>query len=63
MPDFTRGDWNKTRGYRHAFATEQQESESLAKAEAFTEALKAKGVKSAGKKGKSAGKKVKNGKR
>lgn len=42
MPDFTRGDWNKTKGYRHAFATEEQEQASLAKAEAFTAALKAK---------------------
>lgn len=43
MPDFTRGDWNQTKGYRHAFATPEQEAVSLAKAEAFTASLKAKG--------------------
>lgn len=41
IPDFTRGDWNKTDGYSHAYASEEQERESLAKAEAFTAALKA----------------------
>lgn len=44
MPDFTRGEWNRTKGYRHAFATPEQESESLAKAKAFTESLKARGA-------------------
>lgn len=44
MPDFTRGDWNRTKGYRHAFATPEQERESLAKAKAFTESLKTKGA-------------------
>lgn len=46
IPDFTRGDWNKTKGYRHAFATAEQEAESLRKAQAFTDKLKAKGEKS-----------------
>lgn len=50
MPDFTRGDWNKIKGYRHAYATEEQERTSLAKAEAFTAALKAKAAKKNGKK-------------
>lgn len=60
MPDFTRGDWNKVKGYRHAFATEEQERESLAKAEAFTAKLKAKGAKeNAKKKGKKKSKKSK----
>lgn len=45
IPDFTRGDWNKIKGYRHAFATPAQEQESLAKAEAFTADLKAKALK------------------
>ena len=40
IPDFTRGDWNKTKGYRHAFATPEQEAKSAAKAKAFTEKLK-----------------------
>lgn len=40
IPDFTRGDWNKTKGYRHAFATPEQEVKSAAKAKAFTEKLK-----------------------
>ncbi len=44
MPDFTRGDWQRTKGYRHAFATPEQESESLAKAQAFTARLKEKGA-------------------
>lgn len=53
VPDFTRGDWNKTNGYRHAFATPEQEKATLAKAEAFTAALKAKtNKKKTGKKGK-----------
>lgn len=45
IPDFTRGDWNKIKGYRHAFATPAQEEEALAKAEAFTADLKAKALK------------------
>lgn len=50
MPDFTRGDWNRTKGYRHAFAGKEQERESLAKAEAFTAALKARAAESGAKK-------------
>lgn len=41
FPDFTRGDWNKTKGYKHAFATPEAEAESMQKAKAFTESLKA----------------------
>ena len=57
MPDFTRGDWNRTKGYRHAFATEEQEKESSAKAEAFTAALKSKATLKKGKGNKSGKKK------
>ncbi len=42
MPDFTRGDWRKIKGYRHAFATPEQEAISLKKANEFTERLKKK---------------------
>lgn len=56
MPDFTRGDWNRVKGYRHAFATADRERETLAKAKAFTAALKAR---TAGKNGKKTGKKKK----
>ena len=53
IPDFTRGDWNKTKGYRHAFASPEQEEASMKKAIAFTESLKAKALKNKGKKSKS----------
>lgn len=59
IPDFTRGDWNKTKGYRHAFASEEQERESMAKAEAFTATLKAKGAKENAKKTKKSSKRRK----
>ena len=44
FPDFTRGDWNKVKGYRHAYASEAEEKETEAKAEAFTAQLKEKGA-------------------
>lgn len=47
IPDFTRGDWNKSDGYRHAFASQEQEQMSAARAEAFTTALKERGKKHA----------------
>lgn len=40
FPDFTRGEWNKVKGYRHAYATPEAEAESMAKAKAFTQELK-----------------------
>ena len=40
FPDFTRGDWNKVKGYRHAFATPEDEAEAARKAEAYTQKLK-----------------------
>lgn len=53
IPDFTRGDWNKTKGYRHAFASHEQEEASMKKAVAFTERLKAKALKNQKSKSKS----------
>lgn len=45
FPDFTRGYWNVQKGYRHAFATETEEAESMKAAEEATAALKAKAPK------------------
>ena len=45
VPDFTRGEWNKTQGYRHAVASPETEAATRAAAQAFTEQLKAKGAK------------------
>jgi len=40
FPDFTRGGWNKTQGYRHAYATAEQESAQEAAAAKSTQAQK-----------------------
>ena len=40
FPDFTRGLWNKEKGYRHAYATPEQEAATEATANAFTKAYK-----------------------
>ena len=40
FPDFTRGLWNKEKGYRHAYATPGQEAASEAAANAYTKAYK-----------------------
>ena len=45
VPDFTRGEWSKVHGYRHAMATPDVEAVTRAAAKAFTEQLKAKGAK------------------
>ena len=45
IPDFTRGEWNKIQGYRHAFATPADEEQSMAEAKAFTAKLKKRGAK------------------
>lgn len=45
FPDFTRGEWNRVKGYRHAFATPEQEAATEKKAREFTAALKEKGKK------------------
>lgn len=45
VPDFTRGDWDKTSGYHHAWASPADEAEAQQKAEAFTKELKERGAK------------------
>jgi glycosyl hydrolase family 109 protein 4 len=44
FPDFTRGEWNKIHGYKHAFATPEDEEATSEKAKNFTEKLKKKGA-------------------
>ena len=44
FPDFTRGEWNKMQGYKHAFATPEDEEATSEKAKNFTEKLKEKGA-------------------
>ena len=41
FPDFTRGEWNKVKGYRHAYASEADEAAQEAAAKASTDAQKA----------------------
>lgn len=45
IPDFTRGDWNKIKGYKHAYASPEDEQRALEKAYVFTEKLKLEGAK------------------
>ena len=45
IPDFTRGEWNKVQGYKHAYATPEAEKEAADKAAAFTAKLKEQGKK------------------
>lgn len=40
FPDFTRGLWNKEKGYHHAYATPKQEAATEATANAYTKAYK-----------------------
>lgn len=40
FPDFTRGLWNKFKGYKHAYATSEQEAQTEAAANKFTKAYK-----------------------
>ena len=40
FPDFTRGLWNKEKGYRHAYVTPEQEAATEATANAYTKAYK-----------------------
>ena len=40
FPDFTRGDWNKVKGYAHAYASPEEEAATEAAAKASTEAQK-----------------------
>ena len=44
VPDFTRGQWNVVKGYRHAYASPEAEKESMEKAKAFTAKLKEQGA-------------------
>ena len=39
FPDFTRGEWNKIQGYKHAYATQEEEANSMEKAKTFTKKL------------------------
>ena len=45
FPDFTRGEWNKVQGYKHAYASPEDEAATMEKAKAFTEKLKEQGAK------------------
>ena len=45
VPDFTRGQWNKIKGYHHAYANAADEEKATADAMAFTAKLKTKGKK------------------
>lgn len=47
FPDFTRGLWNKQKGFNHAYATPEQEKQAEAIAEAYTQTLKTQGVEAA----------------
>lgn len=40
FPDFTRGYWNLVKGYKHAYATPDEEAATEAKANAYTVAHK-----------------------
>ena len=40
FPDFTRGHWNDVKGYKHAYATPEQEATVEAAADAYTAAQK-----------------------
>ena len=45
FPDFTRGEWNVVKGYKHAYASPEEEQASIEKAKAFTAKLKEQGAK------------------
>ena len=45
FPDFTRGEWDKVKGYHHAYADPSAEAEAMEKAKAFTARLKEQGQK------------------
>lgn len=45
VPDFTRGEWNTIKGFKHAYATPEEEASSMKKAKAFTAKLKEQGAK------------------
>ena len=58
VPDFTRGHCYDQKGYRHAFATPEQEAQTDAIAKAYTQTLKTKGLQAAEKELKKALKKA-----
>ena len=45
FPDFTRGEWNVVKGYKHAYASPEEEAVTMKKAKAFTAELKEQGAK------------------
>ena len=45
FPDFTRGEWNVVKGYKHAYASPEDEAAAMEKAKAFTAKLKELGAK------------------
>ena len=45
IPDFTRGEWNVVKGYKHAYASPEDEKATAEKAAAFTAKLKEQGAK------------------
>ena len=45
FPDFTRGDWDVVKGYRHAYASPDDEVEAIRKADEYTAKLKEEGKK------------------
>ena len=45
FPDFTRGEWNVVKGYKHAYASPEEEAAAMEKAKAFTAKLKEQGAK------------------
>ncbi|MEL5893399.1 Gfo/Idh/MocA family oxidoreductase [Bacteroides sp. GD17] len=45
FPDFTRGEWNVVEGYKHAYASPEDEKVSMEKALSFTAKLKEQGAK------------------
>ena len=45
FPDFTRGEWNVVKGYKHAYASPEEEKAVAEKAAAFTAKLKEQGEK------------------
>jgi len=65
FPDFTRGEWNVVKGYKHAYASPEEEAAAMEKARAFTAKLKEQGAKEGEKKkgGKKKKKKKGGGKR
>ncbi|MFC2762638.1 MAG: glycosyl hydrolase, partial [Prevotella denticola] len=57
VPDFTRGEWNRVKGFHHAYASPADEAQAAADAMAFTARLKEKGKKYWEKADRSSGKK------